>query len=359
MDTPTARGAAIRNASFLVLVVLTTLAFLALIASFLMPVFWAAVLATVFFPLHRRYVARLRGRKSLAALATMLTIVGVVVAPLSLAGLAMSREAIQLHEQITTGAIDVAAPLRFLGRITPLASDYLGTFGLDFDAMVERLSTSAGAIAGFIASRAVGIGQDVVRFTALFFLMLYVLFFFLRDGSQLVATLIRVLPLGDGRVRQLLAKFSDVAIATIKGTLVVGIVQGAIGGVLFWTLGIPAPVFWGTVMAVSSVLPAVGPALVWAPAAIILFGLGEIVKGIVVIAVGVVVIGLVDNVLRPILVGRDTEMPDYLVLLATLGGLAVFGISGFVIGPVIAAFFLVVWEMFAQEYAERPPRITS
>ena len=135
--------------------------------------------------------------------------------------------------------------------------------------------------------------------------------------------------------------------------------QGAIGGVLFWALGIPAPVFWGTVMAVFSVLPAVGPALVWVPAAIILFGLGEIVKGIVVIAVGVIVIGLVDNVLRPILVGRDTEMPDYLVLLATLGGLAVFGISGFVIGPVIAAFFLVVWEMFAQEYAERPPRITS
>ena len=359
MGTSTTRGTAIRNVSFLVLVVLTTLAFLALIASFLMPVFWAAVLATVFFPLHRRYVARLRGRRSLAALATMLTIVGVVVAPLSLAGLAMSREAIQLHEQITTGAIDVAAPLRFLRRITPLASDYLGTFGLDFDAMVQRLSTSAGAVAGFIASRAVGIGQDVVRFTALFFLMLYVLFFFLRDGSQLVATLVRVLPLGDGRVRQLLAKFSDVAIATIKGTLVVGIVQGAIGGVLFWTLGIPAPVFWGTVMAVFSVLPAVGPALVWAPAAIILFGLGEIVKGIVVIAVGVVVIGLVDNVLRPILVGRDTEMPDYLVLLATLGGLAVFGISGFVIGPVIAAFFLVVWEMFAQEYAERPPRITS
>ena len=277
----------------------------------------------------------------------------------ALAGLAMSREAIQLHEQITTGAIDVAAPLRFLRRVTPLASDYLGTFGLDFDAMVQRLSTSAGAIAGFIASRAVGIGQDVVRFTALFFLMLYVLFFFLRDGSQLVATLIRVRPLGDGRVRQLRAKFSDVAVATIKGTLVVGIVQGAIGGVLFWTLGIPAPVFWGTVMAVFSVLPAVGPALVWTPAAIILFGLGEIVKGIVVIAVGVIVIGLVDNVLRPILVGRDTEMPDYLVLLATLGGLAVFGISGFVIGPVIAAFFLVVWEMFAQEYAERPPRITS
>jgi predicted PurR-regulated permease PerM len=352
-STLTARGTAIQNASFLLLVALTTTAFLALIGSFLMPVFWAAVLATVFFPLQRRYVARLGGRRSLAALATILTIIGLVVAPLVLVGLAMSREAVQLHEQITSGAIDLQAPLRFLRRLTPLASDYLGRFGVEIEGMVQRLSSSALAITQFVASRALGIGQDVLRVTALFFLMLYILFFFLRDGNQLVAMLIRVLPLGDVRERQLLAKFAEVSLATIKGTLVVGIVQGAIGGTLFWILGIPAPVFWGTVMAVFSVLPAVGPGLVWGPAAIILLGLGKIVKGIVLIAAGAIIIGLVDNVLRPILVGRDTQIPDYLVLLATLGGLAVFGISGFVIGPVIAAFFLVVWEMFAEEHAER------
>jgi predicted PurR-regulated permease PerM len=348
----TARGTVIQNVSFLLLVALTTVAFLALIASFLMPVFWAAVLATVFFPLQRRYVARLNGRRSLAALATILTIIGLVVAPLLLVGLAMSREAIQLHEQITSGAIDLQAPLRFVRRMLPLASDYLGRFGVDLDAMVQRLSSSAVAISQFVASSALGIGQDVLRITALFFLMLYILFFFLRDGAQLVATMIRVLPLGDVRERQLLAKFAEVALATIKGTLVVGIVQGAIGGVLFWALGIPAPVFWGTVMALFSVLPAVGPGLVWGPAAVILLGLGHIVKAVVLIAGGIIVIGLVDNVLRPILVGRETQMPDYLVLLATLGGIAVFGVSGFVIGPVIAAFFLVVWEMFAQEHAE-------
>src|SRR5581483_6821834 len=201
----------------------------------------------------------------------------------------------------------------------------------------------------FLASSALGIGQDVLRIAALFFLMLYILFFFLRDGSRLVAMLIRVVPLQDMRERELLAKFAEVSRATIKGTLVVGIVQGAMGGILFWALGIPAPVFWGTLMAMFSVLPAVGPGLIWLPAAVILMAMGHIVKGIIVIAAGVLVIGLVDNVLRPLLVGRDTQMPDYLVLLATLGGLAVFGVSGFVIGPVIAAFFLVVWEMFAQE----------
>lgn len=349
----TARGAAIQNVSFFLLVALTTLGFLALIASFLMPVFWAAVLATVFFPLQRRYVARFGGRQSLAALATILTIVGLVVVPLFLIGVAMSREAVDLHSQITSGAVDLQAPVRFLRRMTPLATDYVGGLGIDVEALVQRLSTSAVAVSQFVAASALGIGQDALRITALFFLMLYILFFFLRDGTRLVATLIRVLPLGDVRERQLLAKFAEVSLATIKGTLVVGVVQGAIGAVLFWALGIPAPVFWGTLMTILSVLPAVGPGLIWLPAAVILLATGNIVKGIIVIAAGILVIGLVDNVLRPILVGRDTQMPDYLVLLATLGGLAVFGVSGFVIGPVIAAFFLVVWEMFAQEHAER------
>jgi predicted PurR-regulated permease PerM len=350
----TARGTAIQNVSFFVLVALTTLAFLALIGSFLMPVFWAAVLATVFSPLQSRYVAALGGRRSVAAVATILTIIGLVVVPLSLIGLAMSREAFDLRDQITSGALDLQAPVRFLRRITPLATDYVGGLGIDVEALVQRLSTSAVAVSQFIASSALGIGQDALRITALFFLMLYILFFFLRDGSRLVATLIRMLPLGDVRERQLLSKFAEVSLATIKGTLVVGVVQGTIGAVVFWALGIPAPVFWGTLMTIFSVLPAVGPGLIWLPAAVILLAMGHIVKGIILIGAGVLVIGLVDNVLRPILVGRDTQMPDYLVLLATLGGLAVFGVSGFVIGPVIAALFLVVWEMFAQEHAERP-----
>jgi len=349
----TARGTAIQNVSFFVLVAVTTLAFVALIGSFLMPVFWAAVLATVFFPLQSRYVQRLGGRRSLAALATILTIIGLVVVPFLLVGVAVSREAVGLHNQITSGDVDLQAPVRFLRRLTPLATEYLGGFGIDVEAWVQRLSSSAVAVSQFVASSALGIGQDVLRITALFFLMLYILFFFLRDGDRLVATLLRVVPLEDARERQLLAKFAEVSLATIKGTLVVGIVQGAIGAVLFWALGLPAPVFWGTLMTMFSVLPAVGPGLIWLPAAVILLAMGHIMKGIILIAAGVLVIGLVDNVLRPILVGRDTQMPDYLVLLATLGGIGVFGVSGFVIGPVIAAFFLVVWEMFAQEHAER------
>jgi predicted PurR-regulated permease PerM len=343
-----------RNALFLLLVGLTTIAFFVLIRDFLMPVFWATVFATVFHPLQRRYVAALRGRRAFASVLTMLTILVLVVVPLTLLGIVMSREIVMLQDKVQSGEIDVRAPVRFARSFAPRVTGYLERFGVDLDDLQGRLSNAAVAVSQFLASQALAIGQNIVRVVALFFLMLYILFFFLRDGPQLVGGLVRALPLGDGRERRLIAKFAEVSRATLKGTLAVGVVQGALGGLLFWAVGIPAPVFWGAVMTVFALVPAVGVGLVWGPAAIILLSVGEVVKGIVVILVGTFVIGLIDNLLRPMLVGRDTQMPDYLVLLATLGGLSVFGISGFVIGPVIAAFFLAVWEMFAQEHAEEP-----
>jgi predicted PurR-regulated permease PerM len=193
-----------------------------------------------------------------------------------------------------------------------------------------------------------------VRFAVFFFLMLYLLFFFLRDGQRMIERLVRALPLGDERERLLMNRFAQVSRATIKGTFVVGIVQGAIGGIAFAVLGLGAPVLWGSLMALLSMLPAVGTALVWLPAAIILIVGDRIGGGVALILVGVLGIGLVDNFLRPLLVGRDTSMPDYLILLATLGGLAGFGLAGIVIGPIIAAFFLAVWEMAHTEFEPSP-----
>ena len=346
------RSMVVQNVSFFLLVALTTLAFFGLIRDFLTPVFWAAVLATFFHPLQRRYVAAVGGRPTLAALLAILTIMVLVVIPLVFIGVAMAREAIALHEQVASGAIDLQTPIRFLEGVAPVVTRYLERFGISVDGLVQQLSTGAVQVSQFLASKVLEIGQNVLWVGTLFFVMLYILFFFLRDGDRLIEAVVRALPLGDRRERRLLAKFAEVSRATIKGTLIVGVVQGTLGGLLFWILGIPAPVFWGAIMTVLAVLPVLGTGLVWAPAAIILFARGEIVKGVVLLAAGILVIGLVDNVLRPILVGRDTQMPDYLVLLATLGGLGMFGMSGFVIGPVIAAFFLVVWEMFAQEHAE-------
>jgi predicted PurR-regulated permease PerM len=227
----------IQNATFLMIVAITTVAFFALILDFVMPVFWAAVLAIVFFPLQRRYVEALRGWASVATLLTMVTILTVVVAPLALVAVAMTREALALQEQIASGAIDVRAPLRLIEDMAPLAGDLLERFGVDLDGLAEQLSSAAVGVTRFLASRLLSIGQDVLRITALFFVMLYVLFFFLRDGLELIEAIARALPLGDVRERRLLARFADVTRATIKGTLVVGVVQGALGGIAFWLLG--------------------------------------------------------------------------------------------------------------------------
>ena len=170
--------------------------------------------------------------------------------------------------------------------------------------------------------------------------------------TALVERLKAAIPLHPDHQRTLSSRFTGVIRATVKGTLVVAVVQGALGGLIFWLLGIHAPVLWAALMALLSLLPAVGTALVWLPVAIYLVATGATWQGLVLIAYGVLVIGLVDNVLRPILVGKDTKMPDYVVLISTLGGIAVFGVNGFVIGPVIAALFMAVWSMFSTSRSE-------
>ncbi|WP_313334674.1 AI-2E family transporter, partial [Comamonas sp.] len=179
--------------------------------------------------------------------------------------------------------------------------------------------------------------------------MLYLLFFFLRDGKTLIRKILAATPLDDAHKRKLGAKFITVVRATVKGNLAVAATQGALGGIIFWILGIEASLLWGVVMAFLSLLPAVGAAIVWGPVAIYYFATGSTTEGLILAAYGAGIMGMVDNVLRPLLVGKDTKMPDYLILISTLGGLSLFGLTGFVIGPLIAALFIAVWDLFAPQ----------
>ena len=341
----------LQSAFFLGLLVLTTLAFFGLIQNFLLPIFWAAVLATIFHPLYRRCKTSLGGYATLASVATILLILLLVILPLLLTGFAVATEVSGLYERVAAGEVNPQIVVDWIDRNIPLATDFLSRLGLDVNQLRTQLSGAAVATSRFLASKAVAFGQDALRISGLTFLMLYLLFFFLRDGQALLNTMVTALPIGDARERRLLQKFAEVSRATIKGTIVIGIVQGGIGGVLFWALGIEAAVLWGVVMGLLSLLPAVGAAIVWIPAAALLMMSGELVKGFILLLGGTLLIGLADNVIRPLLVGRDTELPDYLILVSTLGGLALFGLSGVVIGPIVAALFIAVWEMFADEYA--------
>jgi predicted PurR-regulated permease PerM len=341
------RQRTIQQAWFLLLLGLVSLAFIWLTLDFIEPVFWAAVLAIIFNPLQRQLEQAVKGRKTLAALIGTVAIVLMVFLPLVVIGVAVSREALNLYDRIQDGDIDLKG---FLARIDPMLRDAAGRVGIDFDSTQQRIYEAVGSAAQLIATQAVVVGQNVLSVVAKTALMLYVLFFFLRDRDDLLAALGDTIPIGDGRQRTLFSRFASVTRATLKGTLLVGLVQGALGGLLFWVLGLRAPVFWGVIMAMLSLLPLVGPAIVWVPAAIYLMVTGSVTKGIILMAGGVVVVGTADNIMRPLLVGRETRMPDYMVLLSTLGGLSVFGPAGFVAGPVLAALFLSVWDMFAQEH---------
>lgn len=337
---------------FFTLLVIASLAFFGVINAFIVPLFWAIALAILFEPLNDRTADALGDRGGLASIATILLIILSLVLPLMLLGLVVTDEVVLLIEAIENGSIEPGAVVRWANDKAPLAFEYAARIGIEPDGLKEKLSTAALSSGQWIASHALQVGQNALRFFVMLLLALYLLFFFLRDGHGIVDRMVQILPLGDARERQLFERFASVVRATVKGTFVIAAVQGFIGGLTFALLDIRAATLWGVVMAILSLLPAVGAALVWIPAAAVLFVGGDIVSGLILVGVGVFVIGLADNLLRPILVGRDTKMPDYLILLATLGGLAMFGISGMVIGPLIAALFITLWEMFEESYGD-------
>jgi predicted PurR-regulated permease PerM len=339
----------LQYAAFLGLLTAVTLAFFGLLLDFVQPIFWAATLAIIFNPAHTRILALVKSRPSIAAFLTLLLIIITVLIPAWFIASSVVVEASTLYTRVQSGEVNPASVLDWARGSLPVVNDFLDRIGVTPEDVKAKLSAVAIQGSQFIGSLAITAGQNAVRFGVMFFLMVYVLYFFLRDGEVLLDTLVHALPLGDDRERELFAKFAEVSRATVKGTLVIGLVQGTLGGMIFGLLGVQGAVFWGSVMVIMSLLPVVGASLVWLPAALIMAANGDYTKAGILVVFGVVVIGLVDNLLRPILVGRDTRMPDYLVLLSTLGGLTVFGASGFVIGPVIAALFLTVWVMFAKE----------
>jgi predicted PurR-regulated permease PerM len=353
----------IQQVWFFILLGAVTAAFFWLTLDFIQPVFWAAVLAVIFNPLQRQLEALFGGRKTQAALTGTILILVVVFVPLLLVGIAVSQEALGLYDRIQTGDVNLAA---IRTRIDPILNDVTSRIGIDANLIEQRVYEVAGSTAKLIATQAVVVGQNLLMVVAKTALMLYLLFFLLRDGDHLLSVLANAIPMGGQRQRTLFNRFASVTRATLKGTVLVGLVQGALGGILFAVLGLRAPVFWGVIMAMLSMVPLVGPALVWAPAAIYLMVTGAMTKGIILAIGGVVFVGLADNIMRPLVVGREARMPDYLVLLSTLGGLSVFGAAGFVAGPVLAALFLSVWDMFAREQrtvtlppGEMPPTETS
>jgi len=341
---------------FLALLLVVTIAFGWILLPFYGAVFWAVILAIIFAPLQRRLYQSLGNRRNLTALLTLLVCLIVAVLPVILITGLLVQEGTELYKQIESGELDVGSLVGSAKQLLPASLEsQLHRFGLgDVEQMRERLASGALEGSQFLATKAFSFGQGTFQFLVSFFVMLYLLFFLIRDGRELVAQVRRALPLNDNQKRRLFSKFTRVVRATVKGNIVVAATQGFLGGVIFAILSIPGALLWGVLMAFLSLLPAVGAGLIWTPVAIYFLMKGMIVQGVVLTLYGVLVIGLVDNILRPILVGKDTKMPDYLVLISTLGGLALFGLNGFVIGPLIAALFMSAWGLFTSADGRAP-----
>jgi predicted PurR-regulated permease PerM len=335
--------------SLLVLVAAATLLFALILWPFFGAVCWSVFIALVFWPLHLRFLEGSRGRRNMAAFASLLLILVIVILPLTLLAASITQEASVLVAKLRSGEIQISSYFQTAMKALPeWARGMLQRFGMsDFALLQQKVLAALGNSGQALTSRVMDIGQVTLDFVVAFFVMIYVLFFLFRDGDRLARSIARAIPLHPQHTHRLLTQFATVVRATVKGNIVVALVQGTLGAVAFWVLGLQGAILWGAVMALLSLLPAVGAALVWGPVAAYFFFSGEVAKGIGLVVWGVVVIGLVDNFLRPILVGKDTRMPDYLILVATLGGIVVFGLNGFVIGPVIAAVFLVSWDMLA------------
>jgi len=333
---------------FLILLTIVTLAFGWILLPYSGAVFWGVVLAILFAPLYRYLLRATKYKQTIAALLTLLLIVVMVILPLSLISASLVTQAVAIYEMVSSGQIDFGAYfLRIVHSLPQWMENLLERFELtDLSSLQQKLTQGAAQLSQTAARQALAIGSRTFDFLVSLVIMLYLLFFLLRDGQSLATRIKRAFPLSSNYKQRLFSNFTTVIRATVKGNVLVAAAQGALGGLIFWFLGVQGALLWAVVMAFLSLLPAVGAAIVWAPVAVYFLVTGAIWQGVVLIAFGVLVIGLVDNVLRPILVGKDTKMPDYLVLLSTIGGMALFGLNGFVIGPVIAALFIACWDLF-------------
>lgn len=336
---------------FLALLIVVSIAFAWILLPLYGAIFWGVVLAILFAPLQRRLLTFTRQRRNLAAVGTMLLFLISVFFPLSMIVASLIQEGALQYEKIRSGQLDFGAYFQQIILSLPSwITDILARFGLtDMTSMKNAVSAAAAQGSQFIATKALNIGQSTAGFVISIGVMLYLLFFMLRDGGVLAEKIKQAIPLHSEQKRQLFSKFATVIRATVKGNIVVAATQGTLGGIMFWFLDIQGALLWGVFMAFMSLVPAVGAGLIWVPVAFYFLITGATWQGVTLTLYGIFVIGLIDNILRPILVGKDTQMPDYVVLVSTLGGISVFGLNGFVIGPVIAALFIAFWDLFAAE----------
>lgn len=349
-----------RKAFLLLMVVGVTVTMIVVLQPFIMTLLVAAVMAGLIRPVFVWITGRVGGRKPLAAgLTVVITLIGVIGPLLTIGGLVVSQAASITENVRPIVERSINSPSYLVQRL-PGYETYLKPYRR---AILTKASEVVNSLGSFLVSSLSNTTLSTVSFILNFFLALYTMFFFLLDGPELWKAAFEHLPLHIDERELLTQRFLSITRATIKGTIVIGVVQGTLAGAAFWAVGIPNAAFWGVLMTVMAILPLIGSGLIWLPACIILFATGAVGEAIGLLVFCVLVVSSVDNVLRPWLVGRDTKMHDLVILFSTLGGIMVFGATGFIIGPVLAGIFVTTWHIFGSAYrdqlADGTPRILT
>jgi predicted PurR-regulated permease PerM len=330
--------------------------FLAMIRHFLLMILLAGIFSGLAHPLYRKLTLAFKGRRTPASFITLLLMVILVLVPLGFFAAMVASEAIKVSQSVTPWVKNhLAGPsameelrdfIPFYEKIEPYREMILSKAG-------EMVGAVSKYLIGNLSSATLG----TVNFIFMVFVLLYAMFFFLIDGDKLLEKILYYLPLKDEDEQRMVDKFISVTRATLKGTAVIGILQGGLAGVAFFAAGIPSAVFWGTLMALLSIIPGIGAALVWAPASVILAISGHYAEAAGVFMFCALVVGSLDNFLRPRLVGKDTQLHELLILFSTLGGIAMFGILGFIVGPILASLFVTIWDIYGEAFRDvLPPR---
>lgn len=332
---------------FFILLAVGTVVFF-IFKPFLTAIVAASILATLFKRPYNTFEKWTKGSRAWSALLTCLLAIVIIVTPVFLALSFAIVEANNLYHALG----EESALENFINRSIE-AARAIPYFDVFFDADTMNQERILEDIREF-GQNALGllraVYQGITHFVLWVFVMFFTLFYFLIDGKRLLKYLMMLSPLRNEHDQLLIEKFTSISRATLKGTIVVGVIQGFLGGIVFWIAGIPSSAIWGLAMMFFSIIPMVGTTIVWIPAGIIMLLLGNIWQGVFILIMGAGVISVIDNILRPKLVGRDTEMHPLMVFFATLGGISLFGLPGFIIGPIIVALFLALGEIYSIEF---------
>jgi predicted PurR-regulated permease PerM len=329
--------------------------FFLVVRRFVLAVLLAAVFAGLSSPLYRWLRVRL-GPRMAGATTVGILMVGVGIPTAGFLAL-VATEAVQVSQGASAwiqAEGRMAQAQRLLERV-PMADRLLP----EGEELAERLRAAAGGTGPLLMGALAAATRGTFVFVLQIFVLLYALFYFLVDGPAILRIILDYIPLDSRQKEELLERFVSVTRATLRGSLLIGLIQGGVAGLAFWAAGVPGPAFWGTVMVVLSIIPAIGAGIIWVPAVIYLFIDGSVGAGVGLLVWCAVVVSSIDNLLRPRLIGRDARMSDLLILLSTLGGIALFGAVGFIVGPIVAALFVTVWHMYGEAFRDWLPAETG